>query len=203
MSEVLKKEFSFAGISGISEKQLSEHYLLYTGYVKRINEIWSILQNTTNFGDPNTTYSLIRSLKLGESYALNGIKLHEMYFENMGGSRKAPYDKILLTINKDFGSYDNFIKLLINVGLSMRGWAVLCYEPIDSKLHIYGFDAHDVGSVIKCNPILVLDVYEHAYMIDFGTNRKKYIETFINNINWEIVNTRLIRCLPPLTPSSS
>lgn len=192
MSDVLKKEYSFKGIEGISEKQLSEHYLLYVGYIKRLNEIWKIIESTSNFGDSNTTYSIMRSLKLGESYALNGIKLHEMYFENMGGTIKAPYGNALLAINKDFGSYANFIKLFINVGLSMRGWAVLCFEPIDSMLHVYGFDAHDVGSVIKCNPILVLDVYEHAYMIDFGTNRKKYIDTFINNINWAVVNARLI-----------
>jgi len=185
------KTYDFSTVKGISVKQLRQHYQLYEGYVKKYNEIGDILKNNTNLGTPNATYSEIRSLKLGESYALDGIKLHQLYFENLVGFHKPPSDKILNMIIKRYGSYVKFIQLLKDVALSMRGWAVLAIDTIDDNLHIFGLDAHDVGAIWGAHPLLVLDVYEHAYMIDFGIDRKKYVDTFIENINWDIVSNRL------------
>ncbi|WP_425449806.1 superoxide dismutase [Dethiothermospora halolimnae] len=185
------KKFNFSNVKGLSSNQLKQHYQLYKGYVNKINEIWSILDSKTDFKNPNSTYSEIRSLKLGESYSLDGVKLHELYFENLGGHNNAPYGEIKTLIDRDFGSYKNFITRLKDVGLSMRGWAVLAIEPIDQRLHVFGQDAHDVGAIWKSHPLLVLDVYEHAYMIDFGIDRKEYIDIFIDNIDWKVVNKRL------------
>lgn len=185
------KTYDFSSIRGISANQLKQHYKLYQGYIKKYNEIGDILKSNSNLGEPNSTYSQIRSLKLGESYALDGIKLHELYFENLTGTHNPPSGRIVNMIVKRYGSYVNFIKLLKDVALSMRGWAILAIDPIDDNLHIFGLDAHDVGVICGAHPLLVLDVYEHAYMIDFGIDRKKYVDTFIANINWDIVNNRL------------
>lgn len=191
MSEIKAKTFDFDNVKGISKEQLAEHYILYEGYVNKINEIWGILDEVKEFEDSNPTFSLMRTLKLGESYALDGVKLHELYFENLSCISNAPYGPVLELIIRDYGSYSNFAERFKDVGLSMRGWAVLAIDPIDNKLHIYGQDSHDQGLIWNAFPLLVLDVYEHAYMIDFGIDRKKYIDVFMKNINFDVVNTRL------------
>lgn len=183
--------FNFSTVKGITEDQLMQHYKLYSGYVKKLNELWNFPVDARSYGEGNSTYSNMRSLKLGETYALDGITLHQLYFENICNSFKKPYGEILNLIMRDFKSFENFKEYLTNVGLSMRGWAILIIDPIDNKLHIIGSDAHDVGALWNCYPLLVLDVYEHAYFIDFQTDRKKYIEVFMKNINWKIVNERL------------
>lgn len=94
-------------------------------------------------------------------------------------------------INRDFGSYEIFKEMFKSTGLSMRGWVVLIQSDINGKLRIIGQDSHDDGTVYNGKPLLVLDVYEHAYMIDFGINRKKYIDIFFENINWGVVNNRV------------
>ncbi|MFT5871986.1 MAG: Fe-Mn family superoxide dismutase [Clostridium sp.] len=187
----LKPEiFDFKTVNGISISQLNEHYKLYAGYVNKLNEIWNTPYIPASYTDSNATYSKMRSLKLGETYALNGVKLHNIYFKNMTGGITTPYGPIFNAITNEFSSYDNFISYLTNVALSMRGWVVLSIDSIDNKLHIIGSDLHDTGSVWLSHPILVMDVYEHAYFMDFGTDKKKYISTFIENINWNILNGR-------------
>ena len=191
MKEIKANKYDFSLIQGISLNQLNQHYKLYDGYVSKINEIWATSKNTIYFSDSNATYSKLRSLKLGESYALDGVKLHELYFENLCGNKGNPSELLLSYINNDFISFDNFIDYFKAVGLSMRGWAIVTIDNLDSSMHITGSDSHDSGALWDSFPLLVMDVYEHAYMIDFGINRKSYIESFINNINWNVVNKRL------------
>jgi superoxide dismutase, Fe-Mn family len=185
------KTYDFSRVKGITLKQLEEHYKLYTGYINKLNEIWNMPVDAKSYGEGNPTYSNMRSLKLGETYALDGVKLHELYFQIMTAGYKAPQGEIANLIIRDFKSLENFYDYLKKVGTSVRGWAVLVIDPIDNKLHIIGSDAHDTGAVWCSYPLLVLDVYEHAYFLDFGTDRKKYIDVFLNNINWGEVNTRL------------
>jgi Fe-Mn family superoxide dismutase len=183
--------FNFSTVKGITENQLKQHYKLYSGYVKKLNELWNFPVEAEGYGEGNSTYSNMRSLKLGETYALDGVTLHQLYFENICNNFKKPYGEILNLIKRDFISFENFKEYLTNVGLSMRGWAILIIDPIDNKLHITGSDAHDVGALWNCCPLMVMDVYEHAYFIDFETDRKKYIQIFIENINWKVVNERI------------
>lgn len=192
------RTFDFKSVKGISTKQIDEHYKLYTGYVNKLNEIWNTPYIPDNYTDSNATYSKMRSLKLGETYSLNGVKLHNLYFENMTGGSNTPYGPLFNAIINQFLTYDNFISYLTNVGLSMRGWAVLTLDLLDNKLHIIGSDAHDIGAVWLSCPILIMDVYEHAYFMDFGTDRKKYISTFIENINWNVLNERFEKYVSPL-----
>ena len=190
MYNIKPETFNFKSVKGISMKQLDEHYKLYVGYVTKLNEIWNIPYLPSNYTDSNPTYSKMRSLKLGETYALDGTKLHNLYFQNITNGNNTPYGPVLDVITKQFSTFDNFVSYLTNVGLSMRGWAILTIDSIDKKLHIIGSDLHDTGAVWLSYPILVMDVYEHAYFIDFGTDRKKYIATFIQNINWSVLNQR-------------
>ena len=197
----LKPElFDFKTVKGISKKQLDEHYKLYTGYVTKLNEIWNTPYVPSSYADSNATYSKMRSLKLGETYSLDGVKLHDLYFENMTGGSNTPYGPILNAIINQFSSYTDFISYFTNVGLSMRGWVVLTVDSLDNKLHIIGSDAHDVGAVWLSSPLLVMDVYEHAYFMDFGTDRKKYISTFMQNINWDVLNDRFQRYVSSIKP---
>lgn len=192
--EIKAKTYDFSKVKGISDKQLKEHYELYKGYVNNTNKIFKELNTLQDFTDANTTYSKIRSLMLGQSYAVDGVKLHQLYFENLSGNNNIPFGEVLALIKRDFGSYDRWEKLFKAAALSMRGWTVLAIDPIDGRLHIYGSDAHDVGSIWNACPILVLDVYEHAYFIDFGIDRKKYLEAFMKNIDWAVINKRIDEC---------
>lgn len=189
------KVYNLKSIEGISMKQLDEHYKLYVGYVSKLNEIWNTPYIPSEYTGSNPTYSKMRSLKLGETYALDSVKLHQLYFQNMTGGNNAPNGPILNAIIDQFSSFENFISYFTNVGLSMRGWTILSIDPIDNKLHIIGSDLHDTGAVWASCPILVMDVYEHAYFMDFGTDRGKYISTFIKNINWEVINNRFTNYL--------
>ncbi|GAA0122070.1 MAG: superoxide dismutase [Clostridium argentinense] len=186
------KTFNFKSIKGISLNQLEQHYKLYEGYVDKVNTIWGEINEQRDFSGENAIYSPYRSLLVAQSFALDGVKLHELYFENMNGEVKGISSFVYEAIMDSFGSYDYFEKLFKNAALAVRGWVVLAYEPIDGKLHIYGQDSHDSGPIWKAYPLLVIDVYEHAYMIDFGIDRKKYIDVFMSNIDWRVVNNRLI-----------
>lgn len=201
MYNLVPKTFDFKSVKGISKKQLDDHYKLYTGYVTKLNEIWNTPYSPNNYIDSNPTYSKMRSLKLGETYSLNGVKLHNLYFENMTGGNNTPYGPIFNAIINKYLTYENFISYLTNVGLSMRGWAVLTLDLLDNSLHIVGSDSHDNGSVWLSCPILIMDVYEHAYFMDFGTDRRKYISTFIENINWSVLNERFAKYMSTTKPT--
>ncbi|WP_061995177.1 superoxide dismutase [Clostridium sp. ATCC 25772] len=193
MYNMKPETFNLNSVEGISIRQLEEHYKLYVGYVNKLNEIWSVPYMSNDFTGSNPTYSKMRSLKLGETYALNGVKLHELYFENITNGNNNPNGVLLDAIENQFSSYENFISYFTNVGLAVRGWVVLCIDPIDNRLHIIGSDLHDQGAVWLSYPILVMDVYEHAYFMDFGTDKAKYMDTFIKNVNWDVLNERLQR----------
>lgn len=197
-----EQTFNLESINWLSKNQIEQHLKLYKGYVSKINEIWDILDKTPSFSNSNPTYSPIRSLMLGQSYALNGVKLHNLYFENITAEITKASGRILQMITRDFGSFDRWVNIMVNAGLAARGWAILALNSIDNKLHVFGLDAHDVGSIWNASPFLVLDVYEHAYFIDYGADRKKYIDEFMQHINWQIVNQRLNKYLnlknPPM-----
>lgn len=198
MYNIKPRVYDFKTVDGISMRQLDEHYKLYVGYINKLNEIWNMPYIPSEYTGSNPTYSKMRSLKLGETYALDGVKLHQLYFQNMTGGNNTPYGPILNAIINEFSTHDNFISYFTNVGLSMRGWAILTIDPMDNKMHIIGSDLHDTGAVWLSYPLLVMDVYEHAYFMDFGTDRGKYISTFIKNINWEVLNNRFTNYFSPL-----
>lgn len=115
------------------------------------------------------------------------IRLHEGYFDNLGGKAGAS-GKIRGLIKRDFGSYEAWEKEFWALGICARGWVILAYSLLDKRLHNYLCDVHNQGGVWGCIPLLIPDVYEHAYFIDYGTGRKAYIEAYTKNIDWGFVN---------------
>ncbi len=176
-------------LAGISRRQIDEHYdVLYKGYVNKINEIGEKLAGA-DLSKANATYSEIRELKREEVFTANAIRLHEEYFENLGAGQMCS-GPILDLINEDFGTYDRWETEFKALGMCARGWVVLCFDWTDGKLHNYTSDIHSDG-VWGVSPLLVLDVYEHAYMIDYGTARAKYLEAVMGVIKWDVVNQRM------------
>lgn len=185
MKEV--QELKYTSLEGLSEKQLKEHHdVLYAGYVNKWNQIRKDLVDADK-SLANATYSTFRELKNEQSFAGNAIKLHEAYFNNLGGDGQAK-NEILELIVDDFGSFEDWKTDYYASGISARGWVVLSYDLDDNRLYNFTCDAHNQGDFWNNIVLLVLDVYEHAYMIDYGTNRKDYLDTFFNNIDWDYVN---------------
>lgn len=190
--EEIKKLSFLKPLTGISEKTISIHYgKLYQGYVKKWQEIQEKLSKIDR-SDSNATFSDLRELKLEEGFAADAILLHEAYFDVLGGNGN-PRGEIVDAIAKDFGSFDSWQEEFKNCGLSARGWVILAYDFNDGKLHNYIADLHNQGGIWGTSPILVLDIYEHAYFIDFGSDRKSYIEAFFQNLNWEAINKKFLK----------
>jgi Fe-Mn family superoxide dismutase len=181
-------------VEGISQNQLSQHLELYNGYVKKINDIENqISAMTPELEKMNPTYSPFRELHVEQTYALNGVILHEAYFEALKGQSKPATETELVhkIFTEEFGSWDNYIHHLTAVGKSARGWALTGYNMRDHRIHNYGLDTHNQFVPVGVIPLVVLDVYEHAYMIDFGTKRGAYLEAFMKNVDWTVVDNRL------------
>ena len=179
--------------AGISMKTHQNHYTLYKGYVAKVNEIRGKLSAMAT-PDPtkaNQTYSEIRELKVEYSFALGGVKNHELYFNHLGGKGGEPTGMIGDLITKAFGSYANWKADLKATGIGARGWAWLAHDYTDNSLFNYIGDSQNTYPVWNATPLLGLDVYEHAYFLDFGTKRPDYIEAFCNVIDWDAVNANL------------
>lgn len=185
------KPLGFSSLSGISDKTLAIHHdKLYAGYVAKKNEIAEKLQALSHGGDvssANQSYSELRGLKDGETFATNGVYLHEWYFDVLGGDG-TPTGPLVDALTEKCGSFENFVAYFTACGMAARGWVVLCWDTHDQALRVYTGDAHNQGGVWGCLPILVLDVYEHAYFIDYGSDRKAYIADFWKNLNWAKAN---------------
>lgn len=177
---------------GISRKTHEEHYKLYQGYVNKTNEIRKALAALTSddFAKGNQTYSLIRSLKVDYTFALGGVKNHELYFENIGGGGSEPSSELRQALMRYFGSFERWQEDLKATGMAARGWVWLAYDHDDGTLFNYIGDAQNTFPVWNATPILALDTYEHAYYYDFQTARAKYLDAFIQAIDWAVVNAR-------------
>ncbi|MCL5733220.1 MAG: superoxide dismutase [Patescibacteria group bacterium] len=183
------KPLKYKELNKISAKTLEIHHdKLYVGYVNKWKEIQEKLASADK-EKANATYSEYRALKAEESYAANGVILHEAYFDVLGGDGKAK-GEIIEKIKEDFGSYDNWVADLKACGMSARGWAIMAYDFNDGKLHNYTGELHNQGGIWGASPIIALDVYEHAYFIDFGSDRKSYIEAFFENLDWKAIDKK-------------
>jgi len=183
-------------LKGISEKQIEYHFEThYKGYVSKLNEVWEKLK-TADRTKANQNYSEYRALKVEESFNHQGVLLHELYFENLrGGAKTKPSGKLMEYLNSSFGSLDKWKEDFKACGLALRGWAVLVHDANNKMLINDGLDAHNVYGLLGTTPLLVLDVYEHAYYVDYGPKRAAYIDAFFENINWNVVSKRLESCL--------
>jgi len=179
-------------LNGISAKTNDIHHgKLYTGYVNKRNEIED-KQHDTDLTTANQIYSAWRGLKEGETFAANGMILHEVFFTILGGDGNPEGTQIKDAIVAQWGSWDRFVEEFTATGLAARGWAILAFDPSDAKLHIYAADSQNHGGVWGSTPLLPCDVYEHAYVLDFGADRKAYIAAFLQNVDWKRVEERFL-----------
>jgi len=174
-------------LDGISRETIEAHYKLYQGYVNKRNEILGKLDGV-DLSSANQVYSDLRSLKVDLTFAIGGIKNHEIYFEHLGGSGGDPAGIFGDLVKRDFGSVDAWKADLKATGLAGRGWAWTAYDWDEGRLFNYIGDAQNTFPVWNATALVALDVYEHAYFIDFGTDRASYIDTFLNNLDYDVVN---------------
>lgn len=185
------KPLKYKSLPGLTGKQLSEHHdVLYAGYVKKYNEICEKLKST-DLEAANGAYSEIRELQLEKSFALNGVKLHELYFDNMTDSAKECNGAIKEMIESRWGGLDVWSKEFAATGISSRGWVVLGWDNDQKQLDTFLCDVHNQGGIWNTTPVLIMDVYEHAYFLDYATARKDYISAFMKLIDWDVVNERI------------
>jgi Fe-Mn family superoxide dismutase len=174
-------------LDGISRETVEAHYKLYQGYVNKRNEILTKLADV-DLASANQVYSEIRSLKVDLSFAIGGIKNHEIYFEHLGGHGGDPSGIFGDLVRRDFGTVSDWKADLKATGMGGRGWAWTAYDWDEGRLFNYIGDAQNTFPIWNATPLVALDVYEHAYFIDFGTDRAGYIDAFFNNLDYDVVS---------------
>jgi len=195
-----KKFVSIRELTGISAKTMEEHYELYKGYIGKTNEIQEKL-DAVDRASANQIYSDLRALRIDLSFATGGVKNHDLYFSHLGGKGGTPTGKVAEMIKRDFPSYDAWLADFKASGLAARGWVWLAYDHDWNTLTTVIGDSQNTFPLWNATPILGLDVYEHAYWIDFGRARAKYIDAFFNNLDWGVVEQNLERALSMQTVS--
>jgi superoxide dismutase, Fe-Mn family len=189
------KSYNLSGLTGISDKTLEMHFKLYEGYVTNTNTLTSriaaILEDGKVDQEEMPAYSEL-TRRMGFEY--NGMVLHEYYFGNMKarGGDEAPRGDFRTAVERSFPSYDIWKTDFTGVG-KMRGvgWAICYLDPATGNVSNHWITLHETGNVSGFVPLLVMDVWEHAFLLDYApSDRPKYIEAFLGNIDWEEVERR-------------
>jgi Fe-Mn family superoxide dismutase len=191
------KTFNLSGLTGISDKTLEMHFKLYEGYVTNTNllseKIASILEDGRVDKEEMPAYSEL-TRRLGFEY--NGMVLHEYYFGNMkrnAGGNVPRGSKFRAAIERSFPSFEIWKTDFVSVG-KMRGvgWAIAYLDPTAGRVSNHWIELHENGNVAGFIPLLVMDVWEHAYLLDYKpADRPKYIESFLANVDWDAVEKRM------------
>jgi Fe-Mn family superoxide dismutase len=179
------------GTTGFSDALLKNHFTLYQGYVTNTNKELEILEQLLKEGKSASPEYAELKRRLG--WEFNGMRLHEYYFDNLGG--KVPLDadsRLSKKLIENFGSIDAWEMDFRATG-AMRGigWAVLYQDNVSGRLINFWINEHDGGHPAGCTLILIMDVFEHAFMLDYGLKRADYIEAFFKIIDWNAVESRL------------
>jgi Fe-Mn family superoxide dismutase len=185
------KDFgTLKGMLGFSENLLENHFALYKGYVNNTNEILDMLADLTK-------HAKVASHEYGElkrrlGWEWNGMRLHELYFSNLGG--KGSFNRgnrLSRLMDQQFGSYENWEYEFKAIG-GMRGigWTVFYHDSVENRLINMWINEHDMGHPAGCVPLLVMDLFEHAFILDYGLNKKDYMAAFFENIDWNEVAIR-------------
>ena len=192
------RQFNLSGLKGISDQTLEMHFKLYEGYVKETNNLTTRITEFIKDGnvdqDEMPAYSEL-TRRLGFEY--NGMVLHEYYFDNLqtGGGTGDPTrgSEFLKAAETSFGSYEIWKADFVGIG-KMRGvgWAICYQNPANGRLSNHWISLHETGNVAGFTPILVMDVWEHAFLLDYKpSERGKYIDAFFDNVDWTRVNGNL------------
>ncbi len=179
------------GTPGFSDELMKNHFTLYQGYVTNTNKLSEILKEAMQgkFGTPE-----FAELKRRFGWEFNGMRLHELYYfgsMKKGGAKLEESTALYKKLAEDFGSYDNWAAEFKGTGMARGiGWTILYYDPEARRIFNVWINEHDLGHLAGCHPLLALDLFEHAYMLDYGLKKADYIEAFFKAIDWEAVSKR-------------
>lgn len=182
-------------LDGISRQTMQDHYKLYEGYAKKANECRRIL-NEFDYGqiEGNQVYSPLRAVSVDYTFALLGYKNHDLYFGHLGGDGGQPSGRFAELADSEFNGVAKWQDAVKKAASAARGWVMVGYDLNDGSLFNYIMDTQNLWAVYNMVPVLAIDVYEHAYVRDFGATpdgRKAYVEAFFRNLNWDHVNRQL------------
>lgn len=187
------KTFTIPALAGISEKQIEVHLGLYQGYVKHINLLREQIADLTA-QDPEKYAFAIESIRRRMGFEFNGMRMHEFYFPQWeGGATPEPRGSALDTaLSEKYGSFDGFLTHLKSVAKSRgSGWATLAWDKAGNTPHIFWTADHELGTLADVEVLLAMDMWEHAYMVDYvPTEKAKHIDAFFENLNWQMVEAR-------------
>jgi Fe-Mn family superoxide dismutase len=190
--EYIAKDYShLLGTPGFSNLLLENHFTLYQGYVTNTNKLFSLLTDMLATGSESSPE--FAELKRRFGFEFNGMRLHELYFDNLGSQEELDSDSVLANeLEAAFGSVEKWVKGFKATG-KMRGigWAVLYKDSVSGRLFNQWINEHETGHMAGCEPLLVMDVFEHAFISDYGLKRADYIEAFFSAVNWDVVSERL------------
>jgi len=192
MAYTAKNYDHLLGMDGFSDQLLRNHFTLYHGYVTNANALTEALRELGKAGKAGTLE--YAELKRRFGWEFNGMRLHELYFDNLTRTSEpleadAPLARL---IREQYGSFEAWRDDFKAVGAMRRiGWVVLYHDPVSGRLFNVWINEHDLGHLAGCTPLLIMDVFEHAYMLDYGLKKAAYIEAFFQNINWRVVAARL------------
>lgn len=195
-----EKKFNIPKLKGISEKAIEEHLKLYSGYVKNTNAILEKIPEYQNWAekDPFVSY-FTAELNRRFSFEFDGMRNHEYYFAHLenGSTSLTVNSSLQKTIEEEWGDFDKWLNGFKSMALTRGiGWAILYYDPRTKRLLHAWVDEHHLGQLIGLAPLLVLDMWEHAYFIDYTPGeKKKYVEAFFENLNWQNVETNFANAI--------
>ncbi len=189
------KTFTFGALDGISQKQLDIHIKLYEGYVKSVNTIRETIVDL-NALDAQKYQFAVESTRRRFGFEFNGMRMHELYFAQWEGGataepRGSPLDE---AVSVKWGSWDGFVENFKRVAMSRGpGWCTLGWDAKEKKPHVWWTADHELGMQVDMDILLTLDMWEHAFMVDYvPAEKSKYVEAFFKNLNWDVVGKRFV-----------
>ena len=200
MKSITTRTFdSIRQLDGLSLRAMEQHYALYKGYIEKYNKLITKFAYTLVKGGAYMTGDM-QSMKVDITYALAAVKNHELFFEILGGAGPPPAGELQTTINDEFGGMDQFLSDLKQTSIASRGWCWTAYDIDQGHLFNYPGSTQSAIPVWNAIPIVGVDMYGHAYLYDYGNNRKGYVEAVLRNIDWSKVAARLAmaRAMAPL-----
>lgn len=186
------RTFALPELKGLSPEQIAVHLALYEGYVKHTNLILDTIQKLRT-EDASGNAFVINELRRRLGFEFDGMRMHEYYFEQFEGGAQEAGSALVEAVSAKYGSWDDFIAHLHEVaGTRGIGWVVVYHDPKEGTLHTAFVNDHELGQLAGLPIILAIDLWEHAYMVDYRPAQKKtYVEAFLENVNWDVVASRL------------
>jgi len=187
--DTLNFEHLIGQIPGLSESQLRNHFELYAGYVKKLNEIESKLK-TVDRMDASYSYASVSELQRRRAVAYNGVHLHEYYFKNLTGEKTQPGKELASAIIQEFGSEENWYADTLAGLKTANGWVLLCCSREEGIVSNCVVEEHHRGILVDQDIILAIDGWEHAFMIDYGVKEADYFKAIRPSLDWDVASAR-------------